>query len=458
MEARPNSSVARDQAYTLHPYANARVIEQAGALVVARGNGAHVVDEDGRAYIESVAGLWCAGLGFTANEKIIAAATDAMRTLPYYHQFGPKAHPNAIDLAERLIGLAPAPMSKVFFACSGSEANDTALKLVRYYNNVRGRPEKKKIISRLRGYHGVTLASASLTGLPYNHALFDLPINGVLHTHCPHHYRGAEAGESEAEFVTRITNDLEAMIREEGSETIAAFIAEPVQGAGGVVVPPAGYFERVQEILAEHDILLIVDEVITGFGRTGNLWGSQTFNIRPDILTCAKMLTSAYAPLSAVMVRDEIYEAIAEGSETIGTFGHGFTYGGHPVACAVGLAVLQHYEDADIMGHVGRLAPYFQERVASLGAHPMVGEVRGVGLVAGVEVVADKQTGRAFDKSEAVAPKVVARAQEHGLISRAIMDTIAVSPPLIVDEATVDGIVSRLHASLDDVARDRGIM
>ncbi|MEL6289863.1 MAG: aminotransferase class III-fold pyridoxal phosphate-dependent enzyme, partial [Pseudomonadota bacterium] len=220
----------------------------------------------------------------------------------------------------------------------------------------------------------------------------------------------------------------------------------------------AGYFERVQEILAEHDILLIVDEVITGFGRTGNLWGSQTFNIRPDILTCAKMLTSAYAPLSAVMVRDEIYEAIAEGSETIGTFGHGFTYGGHPVACAVGLAVLQHYEDADIMGHVGRLAPYFQERVASLGAHPMVGEVRGVGLVAGVEVVADKQTGRAFDKSEAVAPKVVARAQEHGLISRAIMDTIAVSPPLIVDEATVDGIVSRLHASLDDVARDRGIM
>lgn len=446
----PNSAAARDQKYALHAYANARAIEANPSLVITRGEGMYVYDEDDNAYIESVAGLWSAGLGFGGEERVVEAATRAMRKLPFYHQFGPKAHPAGIDLAERLIELAPVPMSKVFFCCSGSEANDTAVKFVWYYNNVRGRPHKKKIISRLRGYHGVTVAAASMTGLPYNHALFDLPIPNILHTHCPHYYRGAEEGETEADFMMRITGDLEQMILDEGPETIAAFIAEPVMGAGGVVVPPAGYFARVQQILKRHDILFIVDEVITGFGRTGKYWGSQTFDLQPDILTCAKMLTASFMPLSAVMIRDEIYQAIADGSAEIGTFGHGFTYGGHPVSCAVGLEVLDIYAERDVQGQVARLAPYFQQKIREIGDHPLVGEVRGIGLVAGVEVVADKATRTAFAKERGVAARCVAHAQAHGMISRNIGDTIAVSPPLIVDRAGVDIIAATIRKALDD--------
>ncbi len=450
VETLPNSAAARDKAFTLHPYANARAIEANDSLVITRGEGLYVYDENDNAYLESVAGLWCAGLGFGGEPRVVAAATTAMETIPFYHQFGPKAHTYGIDLAERLIGLAPVPMSKVFFCCSGSEANDTALKFVWYYNNALGRPEKKKVISRQRGYHGVTIAAASMTGIPYNHMMFDLPIPNVLHTHCPHYYRGAEDDESEAEFVTRITDDLEQMIIDEGPDTVAAFIAEPVMGAGGVVVPPEGYFARVQEILKKYDILFMADEVITGFGRTGNYWGCQTFDIQPDILTCAKMLTASYMPLSAVMIRDEIYQAIADGSDKIGTFGHGFTYGGHPVSCAVGLEVLNIYDERDIQGHAARLAPYFQKKVRALADHPIVGEVRGVGMVAGVEIVADKGTKAPFAKDLAASAYCVSRAQAHGMISRNIGDTIAISPPLIIDEAHVDALVACLEKSLDD--------
>ena len=446
----PNSMVARDKAFTLHPYANLKSIEADGSLIVSRGDGMHVYDEDGRAYLESVGGLWCAALGFGGETRLVEAATKALEALPFYHQFGPKAHEPGVALAERLIGMAPVPMSKAFFCCSGSEANDTAIKLVWYYNNALGRPEKKKIISRQRGYHGVTIAAASLTGIPRNHAMFDLPIAGVLHTHCPHYYRGAEPGESEAAFVERITDDLERLILEEGPETIAAFIAEPIMGAGGVVVPPEGYFERVQTILKKHDILFIADEVICGFGRTGKPWGSDTFGLKPDILTSAKMLTAAYLPLSAVLVNEKVYQTVAEGSAEIGVFGHGFTYGGHPVSCAVALEAIAIYEERDLYGHVARLGPYLQSRLRELYDHPLVGEVRGVGFIAGVELVADKETKAAFDPKQGVGAYCVERAQAHGMIGRPVGDTLCVSPPLIMSETHIDKIVEIYRLALDD--------
>ena len=445
-----SESAERDKAFTLHPYSNLRSIEQGNSLVVTRGEGVYIYDEDGNQYLESVAGLWCAALGFGGEQRLVDAATKAMEAIPFYHQFGPKAHTSGINLAEKLISKAPVPMSKVFFACSGSEAADSALKFVWYYNNALGRPNKKKVIGRQRGYHGVTVAAASMTGISYNHEMFDLPIPNILHTHCPHFYRGALEGETESEFVDRITTDLEQMILDEGPETVAAFIAEPVMGAGGVVVPPEGYFEKVQAILKKYDILFIVDEVITGFGRTGNYWGSQTFDLQPDILTCAKMLTAAYLPLSAVMVRDEIYQAVAEGSNTIGVFGHGFTYGGHPVSCAVGLEALSIYDERDLVGHVREVSPHLQQCLRDLADHPLVGEVRGVGLMAGIELVADKATRETFDKSLGVPAYCVARAQDHGMISRAVGDTVCVSPPLIITEEQASEIARRLKLALDD--------
>jgi 4-aminobutyrate--pyruvate transaminase len=453
MNTLANSAAARDKAFTLHPYANLRALERSESLVVSSGNGVFVYDDEGNEYLESVAGLWSASLGFGGEPRLVEAARKAMERLPFYHQFGPKAHEPGIELAAKLVEKAPVPMSKAFFCCSGSEANDTVVKLVWYYNNVRGRAKKKKIISRHRAYHGVTVAAASLTGLPHNHRLFDLPIPNILHTHCPHHYREALPGESEEAFVDRITGDLEDLILKEGPDTIAAFIAEPINGAGGVVVPPAGYFERVQAILRKYDILFSVDEVITGFGRTGNYWGSQTFDLKPDILVCAKMLSASYLPLAAVMVSEEIYQAVADGSDAIGTFGHGFTYGGHPVACAVALETLAIYDERDIIGHVRDVAPYFQSRLReAFAGHPLVGEVRGVGLVTGIELVRDKATKEPFERSMGVAAHAVSRAQHHRMISRAVGDTLCVSPPLIVTREVIDEIVRRLSLALEETA------
>jgi len=284
MTQRSNSASARDIAYHLHPYTNAVKHEAEGPLVLTEGKGVYVYDENGKAYIEGMAGLWCASLGF-GEERLVEAATRQLRKLPYYHNFTHKAANVAIDLAEKLIEIAPVPMSKVFFTNSGSEANDTVVKMVWYYNNAIGRPQKKKIISRLKGYHGVTVAAASLTGLPTNHIDFDLPIANILHTDCPHHYRFGQEGESEEDFASRMAANLEKLILDEGPDTVAAFIAEPVQGAGGVIVPPATYFEKVQAVLKKYDILFIADEVITGFGRTGNMFGTETFRLQPDIMT-----------------------------------------------------------------------------------------------------------------------------------------------------------------------------
>jgi 4-aminobutyrate--pyruvate transaminase len=349
-----NSASSRDIAYVMHPYTNLERHKTVGPQVMAKGKGIWVYDEEGKGYIEAMAGLWCTSLGF-AEERLVEAAAKQMRDLPFYHVFAAKSHDPAINLAEKLIGMAPVPMSKVFFANSGSEANDSAVKMIWYYNNALGRLEKKKIISRIKGYHGVTVASASLTGLPFNHRDFDLPIAGILHTDCPHHYRFAEEGESEEDFATRLAANLEQMIEDEGPDTVAAFFAEPIMGAGGVIVPPATYFEKIQPILKKHDILFVADEVICGFGRTGNMFATETYNLQPDIITIAKALSSAYLPISGLLINEKVSDAIYKNSGEIGTFGHGFTYSGHPVACAVALETLNIYEERDIVGHVHTL-------------------------------------------------------------------------------------------------------
>jgi 4-aminobutyrate---pyruvate transaminase len=453
---RGNSAASRDIAYQLHPYTNLKKHESEGPLVITEGKGVYVYDETGKEYIEGLAGLWCTSLGF-GEERLVEAATRQLKKLPYYHVFNHKSHDASVELAERLIALMPVKMSKVFFNNSGSEANDTAVKMVWYYNNARGRHRKKKIIARMRGYHGVTVASASLTGLPANHRDFDLPIANIRHADCPHHYRYAKPGESEEDFATRLAESLEGQILREDPETVAAFIAEPVMGAGGVIVPPRTYFEKIQQVLKKYDVLLIADEVICGFGRTGNMFGTETFGLKPDIITMAKALSSAYLPISATIVSEELYQAFVAQSEKIGTFAHGYTYSAHPVCCAVAVETLKIYEERNILAHVRRVAPRFQEGVRRFAGHPLVGEVRGVGLLAGLELVKDKATKAPFDLKMGVGPMVAARAQENGLICRALMDTVALCPPLVITEKEIDEMLRRFGKALEETAAAIGV-
>jgi 4-aminobutyrate--pyruvate transaminase len=438
----------RDVETLIHPFTNLAAFREAGPLVLEHGKGIYLYDVDGKPYIEGMAGLWCTALGY-GNEELVEAATAQMRKLSFTHLFSGRSHDPAIELAETLKEMAPMPVSKVLFGCSGSDANDTQVKLVWYYNNALGRPKKKKIISRLKGYHGVTMVAASLTGLPNNHIDFDLPIAGVLHTSCPHHYRFGMEGESEEDFATRMAAELEEMILREGPDTVAAFIAEPVMGAGGVIVPPKGYFEKIQAVLARYDVLLIDDEVICGFGRLGDMFGATTMGMRPDTMSLAKAITSAYQPLSAVLVSEPMYQAMLDESRKIGTFGHGYTYTGHPVAAAVANKTLEIYRRDDIVSHVRRLTPVFQRRLRALVDHPLVGEARGVGLIGALELVADKASKRNFSPKQGVGPKAVLFGQEEGLIVRAIADGIAVCPPLVITEEEVNLLFDRLTAALD---------
>ena len=441
---------AADIAHLLHPYTNLPAHAQTGPLVIVRGEKVRVFDESGKDYIEGLAGLWCTSLGW-GEERLVQAAANQMRNLPFYHLFGSKTHEPAVLLAKALAAMVPVEDGRVFLANSGSEANDTAIKLIWYLNNALGKPNKKKIIARDRAYHGVTVATASLTGLPVNHRSFDLPIPGVLRVGCPHFWRNAKPDETEDQFCQRLAQELEALILAEGAETIAAFFAEPVQGAGGVIVPPAQYFQHIQPILRKHDILLVADEVITGFGRTGNMFGSETYGIQPDMMVLAKGLSSGYLPISALVVRGELYEIIARESGQIGVLGHGFTYGGHPVSAAVALETLKIYQERDILGHVRRIAPVFQSALAALADHPLVGQARGVGLIGAVELVADKATKRAFDPSLTAGAKAAKLIQDHGVILRAMGDTVAFSPPLIIEPADIEQMFDRVRSALDQL-------
>lgn len=441
------ANAARDIAAHLHPFTNLATHADTGPFTITRGDGVFVEDDRGNRYIEGVSGLWCASLGFS-NKRLAKAGSDALYQMPYYHTFNGRSNPAAIALAEKLISIAPAPMSKVFFANSGSEANDTAVKLVWYYHNAIGKPGKKKIIARRNAYHGVTVAAASLSGLVNNHRDFDLPISNILHTDCPHYFRYAEPGETEEDFATRLADNLEKMILQEGPETVAAFIAEPVIGAGGVLPPPATYFEKVQEVLAKYDVLFIVDEVVCGYGRTGQMFGSNTYGLKPDILTTAKGLSSGYAPISAVMVNEKVYAAVAANSGNIGVFGHGFTYSGHPVSCAIALETLKIYEEDDVVGHVRALVPQFQESLRSYEGRKCVGEVRGVGLVGAIELYADPANRVSFDPSVKAGFRLAEIALTQGLIVRALGDTIVFCPPLIITPDELGELFARFERSM----------
>jgi 4-aminobutyrate--pyruvate transaminase len=446
MDLRPNSDEARDIAYHFHGYTDAQKHEDVGPLIIDRGEGCYVFDSHGKRYIEGMAGLWSVAVGF--NEKrLIDVAHEQMKKLPYYHNFAHRSHGPAIDLAEKLIEIAPVPMSKVFYTNSGSEANDTIVKMVWYRSNALGKPGKKKIISRMRGYHGVTVASASMTGLPNNHRSFDLPLDGILHTTCPHYWREGQEDETEAAFATRCAQDLDDMIQAEGPDTVAAFIAEPVMGAGGVVVPPATYWEKIQAVLAKYDILLIADEVICGFGRTGNMFGSTTYDIKPDILTMSKQITSSYFPFSAFMINNRVYDPIAEESGKIGVLGHGYTAGGHPVGAAVALENIKIIEERDLVTNAAERGAELQAGLANFADHPLVGEARGVGLIAALELIAP--AGR---ESEFAAGKLGAQMNaimlENGLMSRNMLDAVAFCPPLIVTSEQVTEMMNIVHRSL----------
>jgi 4-aminobutyrate---pyruvate transaminase len=445
MTIMPNSMEGRDMAYQMHPNVNLRKYEKSGGLVIESGDGIYVTDSHGKRYIEGMAGLWSVALGF-GEQRLVDVATAQMAKLPYYHTFSYKTHGPSIDLAEMLIKIAPVPMSKVHFTSSGSEANDLAVKMVWYRSNALGKKDKKKIISRIKGYHGVTIASGSLTGLPRNHESFDLPLDRMLHTSCPSYVHFGLEGESEADFTKRILQDLEDLILKEGPETIAAFWGEPVIGAGGVLVPPDGYWAGVQEILKKYDILLVADEVICGFGRTGKMFACETLGITPDVLVVSKQISSSYMPLSAIIMNDHFYQPIADESDRIGVFGHGYTASGHPVATAVGLENLKIIQERDLVGNVARLEAQFLAGLEELAKHPVSHSARGIGLLGALEInpFAD---GKAGDAAAAVS----AACEEEGLIVRNIAEAICFCPPMIITAEQIDEMFAAVSRALDKV-------
>ena len=447
MGALPNSVEGRDAMAHLHGYTNARTHSDVGALIIENGKGVHVWDNSGNQYIEAMAGLWSTALGFS-EQRLVDVATAQMQKLPYYHTFAHKGHGQAADLAYKLVEIAPAPMSKAFFTNSGSEAIDTAIKLIWYRSNALDKPEKKKIISRNRAYHGVTTAGACLTGLPANHASFDCLVPVVRIT-CPHFWREGHEGETEEQFASRMAEELDAAIQAEGPDTIAAFFAEPVQGAGGVVVPPATYWQKIQAVLNKYDILLVADEVICGFGRTGNMFGSQTYDIQPDMMTLSKQMTSSYLPGSALLINDRVFEPIADESNKVGVLGHGFTGGGHPVVCAVANETIRIIEEDNLVAHAAKVGAHMLRSLKQYESHPLVAEVRGVGLIAAIELVTDKETKVALEKPGQLGAIANAKSMEAGFFTRNMADAMAFCPPLVITESEIDDLVSRVGQALD---------
>jgi 4-aminobutyrate--pyruvate transaminase len=446
----PLSNVqARDVQSLLHPYTSLKLLNENGPTILERGRGVFVYDTAGKDYIEAMAGLWCTALGW-GEAELADTAAEQMRKLAFGHIFAGKSHDPAIALAEKLKEISPFPVGKVFFANSGSEANDTQIKFLWYAANARGHAAKKKILSRHKAYHGVTLASASLTGLAANHKSFDLPFSFALHAACPHYYRGAEPGESEQAYSARLAADLDAMIAREGADSIAGMFVEPVMGAGGAILPPQGYFQAIGAVLDKYGIALVDDEVICGFGRTGEWFGCQTYGFTPDNMSVAKALSSAYLPISAVLLSPELTDIIEKEAARIGLLGHGFTYSAHPVAAAVALKTIEIYQRRDVIGHVKKVAPLFNRRLCALAAHPLVGEAAGVGLIGAIELVADKTEKRNFPPDMAVGARCARLCEAEGLIVRPLAsDRIALCPPLVIDEAEIGELFDRLERALE---------
>ncbi len=446
-----NAHAEHDKKFVLHPYTNLSAHQELDPFIITHGEGIYVWDDQGNKLIEGMSGLWCASLGFS-EQRLTDAAVRQMQKLPYSHLFSHRSTEPAIELSQKLIKIAPDNMARVFLVNSGSEAVDMAIKIVWYYNNALDRPEKKKIIARQRAYHGITIASGSLTGLPYVHDGFDLPAIPVMHTETPHFYREGNPDETEAQFTDRLARTLEQQILAEDPDTIAAFIAEPVMGAGGVLIPPAGYFEKIQAVLDRYDILLICDEVICGFARTGEMFGSQTFNATPDLMTIAKQLSSAYQPIGGVMLSEKVYNALEKGSDRHGMFGSGNTYGGHPVAAAVAIETLNIYAEQNITDHVKSLSDQFQSGLSRLADHPLVGQARGVGLIGALEIVKDKHTKEQYPAGDKVAAQIANFARTRNLILRPTPgDSVALCPPLIINEQELELVFERLEGALNDM-------
>lgn len=444
-----------DRESVLHPFTQAAdyASGKVDPYVVRSGKGVRIHGADGSELIDGFAGLYCVNVGYGRSEIADAIATQA-RELAYYHSYaGHTTEPLAL-LSDRLIKMAPAGMSKVFYGLSGSDANETQAKIVWYYNNLRGKPKKKKIISRERGYHGSSVISGSMTGLSFYHDHMDLPLPIIRHSGVPHHYWGAHDGETEEAFSARRAAELDAQIEAEGPETVAAFIAEPVLGTGGIIPPPKGYWEAIQPILQKHDVLLIADEVICGFGRVGTPFGSHRYGIKPDLITCAKGLTSAYVPLSAAIIGERVWEVIRDGAEQVGAFSHGYTYSGHPLGAAAALACLDIVEKEDLAGNAEKVGSHLLRGLsAELSQHPIVGEVRGVGMLAAVEFVADREAKTRFDPTLKVGARLSGAARKRGLITRAMPhgDILGFAPPLVLTRDDADEIVAITKAAVDEV-------
>ncbi|MCP4327911.1 MAG: aminotransferase class III-fold pyridoxal phosphate-dependent enzyme [Alphaproteobacteria bacterium] len=445
----PNSVEARDMKSFLHGFSHLGTLEEDGPHIISRGEGIYVEDIHGRRFLEGNSGLWNIVAGFD-NKDLIEAGCDQLRRLGAYHAFFGRNSEPAVALAERLLEIAPVPMSKVFFANSGSEANDTAVKILWMINHGRGRPERRKIISRELAYHGVTTLTASLTGKDYNR-VFGLPIADILFTDCPHHWRDAEAGESEEDYSRRLAGNLERLVQIEDPSTIAGFIAEPVMGAGGVIPPPAGYFAAIQSVLRKYDIPLIADEVVCGLGRTGQLWGSTTYGIKPDIIVTSKCLTAGYFPLSAVIISQEIEAGLIEAATEVEEFPHGFTTGAHPVGCAIALKAVELITEGGLFDNVVKVAPHFQSRLRALSDHPMIGEARGIGLMGALEIVADKIRKTPFPAELDITERIARRALEHGLIIRPLAQAVIFAPPFVITREEIDALFDRVTLTLDDI-------
>ena len=443
-----SNSQTRDMQSLLHPFTNLTILRQTGPRIMERGKGVFVYDADGKDYLEAMSGLWCTALGW-GEEELAETAAEQIRKLSFAHIFAGKSHEPGIALAEKLKEVSAFPVGKVFFANSGSEANDTQIKFAWYAANARG-TKRKKIIARTKAYHGVTLASASLTGLDAFHKSFDLPFDFTVRVECPHYYRNARPGESEREYSARLAADLDTTIQREGPDTIAAMFVEPVMGAGGAILPPEGYFQAILPVLDKHSIALVDDEVICGFGRTGQWFGCQTYDFQPDSMSIAKALSSAYVPISAVLLSPELTDILEQEATRIGGLWHAFTYSAHPVAAAVALKTIELYQRRDTMGHVRKVAPHFNARLKALAEHPLVGEANGVGLIGGVELVADKTAKRNFDPSKTVGFRCGQFCEAEGLIVRPLLsDRIAFCPPLVISEAEIDELFARFTRALD---------
>ncbi len=449
----PKKLAEMDQKHLLHPASSITQVMESGPTIMTSGKGVRVTDANGHELLDGVAGLWCVNVGY-GREELGEVMKEAASEMGYYHSFTGMSNPYQIKLAEKLASIAPGKLTRVFFGSSGSDANDTILKIIWHYNNLKGRPEKRKVIARKLAYHGTSVSAASLTGIFSFHTAFNLPIPGILHTETPHYYRYGEPGESEREFSKRMADELEKMILAEGPDTVAAFFAEPIMGAGGVIHPPEGYFEEIQKVVKKYDMLMVADEVICGYGRLGVNFGSDLYGIEPDLMATAKGLTSGYFPMSAAYITEEIYDVLKIGSDTIGGFMHGYTYSGHPIGCAVALKNLEIIEREKLVENAATVGGYFHEQLnAMFNQHPHVGEVRGHGLLAGVQLMADSADKTFLDPSRKMAARIVASAYKKGLICRALpsVNSIAFSPPLTLTKAEADEILGVFKESLNEV-------